>query len=67
LIDLICDNEQWIHQSVVRRALLANPRLGSDSAMKVLRTLPQRELKIVPQQRAYPATVRAAAARLIKS
>jgi hypothetical protein len=67
LIDLICDNEQWIHQSVVRRALLANPRLGADSAMKVLRTLPQRELKIVPQQRAYPATVRAAAARLIKS
>ena len=35
--------------------------------MKVLRTLPQRELKLVPHQRAYPATVRSAAARLIKT
>ena len=67
LIDLICENEQWIHQSIVRRALLANPRLGPESAMKVLRTLPQRELKLVPHQRAYPATVRSAAARLIKT
>jgi hypothetical protein len=66
LIDMIVDNEQWIHQSLVRRALLGNPRLGPESAMKVLRTLPQRELKLVPHQTAYPATVRSAAARLIK-
>jgi hypothetical protein len=66
LVDLIVDNEAWIHQSVVRRALLGNPRLSPDNATKVLRTLPQRELKLVPKQKAYPALVRAAAQRLLK-
>lgn len=66
LLDLIVDNESWIRQSLVRRSLLGNPRLSSDAAVKVLRTLPPRELKLVPQQTAYPATVRAAAQRLMR-
>lgn len=67
LLELICDNEAWIHQSLVRRALLTNPRLPHDAAMRVLRTLPARELKLVPHQTAYPQTVRSAAARLIRT
>jgi hypothetical protein len=66
LIDLICDNELWIRQSIVRRALLANPRLSGDTALRVLRTLSPRELKLVPHQTAYPPAVRQAAQRLIK-
>lgn len=67
LVDLIVENEGWIHQSIVRRALLSNPRLSSENALKILRILPHRELKLVPHQNAYPATVRALAMRLLKS
>lgn len=66
LVDLICDNELWVRQSIVRRALLANPRMSGDNATRVLRTLSQRELKLVPHQTAYPLVVRQAAQRLIK-
>ena len=66
LLDLIAENEQWIRHSLVRRALLANPRLSPDAVTRVLRTLPPRELKLVPQQTAYPQTVRQAAARLMR-
>jgi hypothetical protein len=66
LLDLIADNEQWVRHSLIRRALLANPRLGTDAVHKVLRTLPPRELKLVPQQTAYPPGVRQAATRLIR-
>jgi Tfp pilus assembly protein PilZ len=66
LLDLIAENEQWIRHSLVRRALLANPRLGADAVNRVLRTLPPRELKLVPQQTAYPQSVRQAATRLMR-
>lgn len=66
LLDLIADNEQWVRHSLIRRALLANPRLGADAVQKVLRTLPPRELKLVPQQTAYPPGVRQAATRLMR-
>jgi hypothetical protein len=66
LLDHICDNEQWVRQSIVRRALLSNPRLSADNALRVLKTLPARELKFVPQQTAYPALVRQVAQRLLK-
>ncbi len=67
LLDLICDNDHWVRQSPVRRALLSNPRLSPEGASKVLRTLPARELKLVPQQTAYPANVRAIAQRLLRN
>lgn len=66
LLDFIAENEQWVRHSLVRRALLANPRLGNDAVNRVLRTLPPRELKLVPQQTAYPAGVRQAATRLMR-
>jgi hypothetical protein len=66
LLELIVENEHWIRQSVIRRALLSNPRLSGDSATKVLRTMSARELKLVPQQTAYPAIVRQAAQRLMR-
>jgi len=67
LLDAIAENEQWIRHSLIRRALLANPRLSSDGVHRVLRTLPPRELKLVPQQTAYPPMVRQAASRLMRS
>lgn len=66
LLDHISDNEQWVRHSLVRRALLANPRLSGDAITKVLRSLPPRELKLVPQQTAYPPAVRQAATRLMR-
>ena len=66
LLDLIAENEQWVRHSLVRRALLGNPRLGTDSILRVLRMLPPRELKLVPQQTAYPPSVRQAATRLMR-
>ena len=66
LLDLIAASEQWLRQSLVRRALLSNPRLGADSISRVLRALPPRELKLVPQQTAYPQSVRQAAVRLMR-
>jgi hypothetical protein len=66
LLDFISDNEQWVRHSLVRRALLSNPRLSGDAITKVLRSLPPRELKLVPQQTAYPPAVRQAATRLMK-
>jgi hypothetical protein len=66
LLEQIANNEQWIRQPVIRRALLANPRLSGDSASKVLRCLSARELRLVPQQTAYPLPVRQAAQRLMR-
>jgi hypothetical protein len=66
LLELITENEQWIRQSVIRRALLSNPRLSADGAARVLRSMSARELKLVPQQTAYPAIVRQTAQRLMR-
>lgn len=65
LIDVIVDHAGWLSKSLVRRALLSNPRLTGRALNKVLRALPKSELKVVPQQRAYPYRVREAAKRLI--
>jgi hypothetical protein len=66
LLEVIADNEQWIRQSIVRRALLSNPRIHGEAAARILRTIPARELKLVPQQTAYPAIVRQTAQRLLR-
>ncbi len=65
LIDVIVSHAGWLSKSVVRRALLSNPRLSGRALTKVLRALPKPELKLVPQQRAYPYRVRQAANRLL--
>lgn len=65
LVDLIAANEQWIRHALVRRALLTNPRLSLEGCQRILRQLPKRELKLVPDQTAYPQAVRQAARRLL--
>ena len=39
----------WLTKSLVRRALLSNPRLSGRALTQVLRALPKNELKLVPQ------------------
>ncbi len=66
LLDLIVENDNWIRQGIVRRSLLSNPRLSPEGVAKVLRTMSGRELKLIPQQTAYPPQVRAVAQRLMR-
>jgi hypothetical protein len=66
LVDSIVSHPGWLTHSVVRRALLSNPRLGGPNAMKVLRAMPKSELRLVPQQTAYPQQIRDAAKQLAK-
>lgn len=67
LVDLIAGNPAWLSSGAVRRALLANPRLRGESVAKVLRAMPKGELRLVPRQTAYPAQIREAARRLLRS
>jgi len=66
LVELIVSNGAWLANSIVRRALLGNPRLGGDAAAKVLRAMPKGELALVPKQTAYSAQVREAARRILR-
>ena len=65
MIELIVGNGAWLQIPEVRRALLANPRLGTDQIIKILRLVPKHELKLAPKQVTYPAAVREAAKRLL--
>jgi hypothetical protein len=65
-LETICGNATWLNVPEIRRALLANPRLAVDMIGRILRHLPRHELKLVPNQLAYPATVREAARRMLK-
>ena len=66
LLEIIVGNGAWLQVPEVRRALLANPRLGTDQIVKVLRLTPKHELKLAAVQTAYPFAVRNAARMLIK-
>jgi hypothetical protein len=65
LLELIVGNSAWLQAPEVRRALLANPRLGSEQIAKVLRLTPKHELKLATTQTAYPQSVRIAAKQLM--
>jgi hypothetical protein len=62
----IVANAGWLSKPEVRRALLANSRLPAALVERVLRSLPQAELRLVPSQAAYPPGVRATARRLLQ-
>jgi hypothetical protein len=64
-VEAIATNPSWLGASAVRRALLANPRLTGPLVERVLRALPRTELKQLPRQSGYPATVRSAAQQLL--
>jgi len=66
LIEIIVGNGGWLQIPEVRRALLSNPRLGTDQIIRVLRLLPKHELKIAATQTVYPAAVRDVARKLIR-
>ncbi|CAN5787758.1 hypothetical protein BH11MYX2_BH11MYX2_02140 [soil metagenome] len=64
LLDVIVGNNTWMQVPETRRALLANPRLGTDQVMRVLRFLPKHELKLAATIPAYPQSVRSLAKRM---
>jgi hypothetical protein len=66
LIELICNNGGWLQIPEVRRALLSNPRLGTDQAIRIVRLLPKHELKLACTQVSYPQVVREAAKRVLR-
>lgn len=66
LIETIVAKRAWIATSVVRRALLTNPRLRGKALEQVLRATPKSELKLMPRQGSYTPAVRQAASRLLK-
>lgn len=66
MVEIIVTNGAWLQVPEVRRALLNNPRLGTDQILRVLRLLPKHELKLASTQTVYPYAVRDAAKRLLK-
>ncbi|HEY4055002.1 MAG TPA: hypothetical protein VGM39_00290, partial [Kofleriaceae bacterium] len=64
LLEIIVGNNTWLQVPEIRRALLANPRLGTDQVMRVLRFLPKHELKLASTIPAYPQAVRSMAKRM---
>ena len=66
LLEVIVTNNTWLQVPEVRRALLSNPRLGTDQITRVLRLLPKHELKLASTIPAYPHSVRSLAKKMIK-
>lgn len=65
-LESIVNNGGWLQIPEVRRALLTNPRLGTDQIMRVLRLMPKHELKVASTTTAYTFAVRDAAKRMIR-
>ena len=66
LMEIILNNGGWLQIPEVRRALLTNPRLGTDQIMRILRLIPKHELKMAAMQTVYPLAVRDVAKRMLK-
>ncbi|MBL8680036.1 MAG: hypothetical protein JNK05_12755 [Myxococcales bacterium] len=66
LVELIASNAGWLASGEVQRALLSNPRSSPAVISKILRMMPKHELARVPNQTAYPISVRSAAKEMIK-
>ena len=65
-LENIINNGAWLQIPEVRRALLTNPRLGTDQIMRVLRLMPKHELKVAANTAAYTFAVRDVAKRMIR-
>jgi hypothetical protein len=65
LVEDIAGHASWVAAPEVQRALLSNPRSSAAVVGKILRALSRADLLLVPQQTAYPASVRAAAKRML--
>jgi predicted DCC family thiol-disulfide oxidoreductase YuxK len=66
MVEVICNNGAWLQIPEIRRALLSNPRLGTDQILRVLRLVPKHELKLAATATSYPHPVRDAAKRLLR-
>jgi hypothetical protein len=66
MMEIIVGNGAWLQIPEVRRALLSNPRLGTDQILRVLRLLPKHELKLAALQTAYPMAVRDNARKMLR-
>jgi hypothetical protein len=66
MVELILENQSWVQQGSVRRALLGNPRVSSEGLLKILRATPKHELKAITKSTGYAAQVREAARKLLK-
>jgi len=67
MVDFILDNASWVQQGAVRRALLGNPRVSSEGVVKILRSTPKHELKVITKSTAYTSQIRDAARKLLKA
>lgn len=67
MLETLLANSAWLQIPEVRRALLGNPRLGTDQILRVLRLLPKHELKLATTITAYPLAVRNEAKKLLKT
>jgi hypothetical protein len=67
VIEQIVDNAAWSKTSLVRRALLSNPKLGTEMLMKVLKFAPKHELKAMLKNTSYPQLVRATVQKMLPS
>jgi hypothetical protein len=65
LVEIIAASNAWIAAGDVQRALLGNPRSSAAVVARVLQMLSRQELFLVPQQTAYPQTVRQAARKML--
>jgi hypothetical protein len=65
LVEDIAGHPQWLAAPDVQRALLSNPRATPAVVSRVLQSMSRADLQLVPQQTAYPATVRAAAKKML--
>jgi len=65
-LETIVNNGGWLQIPEVRRALLSNPRLGTDQILRVLRLMPKHELKVASTATAYPFAVRDQAKKLLR-
>lgn len=66
LLEIIFGNGGWLQIPEVRRALLSNPRLGTDQIIKLLRMLTKQELKLATMQTGYSMAVRSQAKTMLK-
>jgi hypothetical protein len=66
LLEIIFGNGAWLQIPEVRRALLSNPRLGTDQIIKLLRMMTKQELKLATTQTYYSMAVRSQAKTLLK-
>jgi hypothetical protein len=67
MLETLLNNSAGLQIPEVRRALLGNPRLGTDQILRVLRLLPKHELKLAATLTAYPLAVRNEAKKLLKA